>query len=126
MFEKATRIKLRFATRKGTLSVEDLWDLSLADLNTLAKSLNKVLKESSEEDFLEVSSKVDVENKLKFDLALYILNTKKAEMDAKARERQVKEECDQLLEILSEKRSANLKNLSEEELLRRISELSNK
>lgn len=126
MFEKASRMKLRFATRKGTLSVEDLWDLSLADLNILAKSLNKVLKESSEEDFLEVSNKVDVENKLKFDLALYILNTKKAESDAKAREQQVKEECDQLLEILSEKRNDNLKNLSEEELLRKIAELSNK
>lgn len=28
MFKQASKMKLRFATSKGNLSVEDLWDLS--------------------------------------------------------------------------------------------------
>ncbi|MFA5457111.1 MAG: hypothetical protein WC261_05690, partial [Synergistaceae bacterium] len=57
MFEKATRMKLRIATGKGNLSVEDLWDLNLAQLNEVAKGLNRRVKELGEEDFLKVEKK---------------------------------------------------------------------
>ena len=41
MFEKASRLKLRFKTQNGIIAVDDLWDLTLDSLNTLAKALNK-------------------------------------------------------------------------------------
>lgn len=44
MFEKASRIKLRYSTNRGVLSVEDLWDLSLEQLDPIAINLNKSLK----------------------------------------------------------------------------------
>ena len=44
MFEKASRIKLRYSTNRGVLSVEDLWDLSLEQLDPIAINLSKRLK----------------------------------------------------------------------------------
>ena len=44
IFEKASRLQLRFASTKGSLSVEDLWGLSLESLDTLAKAVNKQIK----------------------------------------------------------------------------------
>lgn len=38
MFDKVTRLKLRFESNKGLLSVEQVWDLSLTALNEMAKA----------------------------------------------------------------------------------------
>lgn len=40
IFEFATRNKVRFSF-KGLISVEDLWDLSLTNLDSIYKELNK-------------------------------------------------------------------------------------
>jgi len=77
MFEKASKIKLRFPSSKGMLTTEDLWDLSLQQLNGLAKDLNKKVKESAEHDFLEVKSDSDTITKLQFDIVIQVLTKKK-------------------------------------------------
>ena len=55
MFEKATRLKLRFETVRGYVTTEDLWDIPLSAVNgfcldTIAKNLNKKLKELEKAD----------------------------------------------------------------------------
>ena len=58
MFEKATRRKLRFTSAAGLLSTEDLWDLPLtsatgkANLDDIAKALNRRLKDAEEVSFV--------------------------------------------------------------------------
>ena len=70
MFDKVTRLKLRFESNKGLLSVEQVWDLSLTALNEMAKGLSRQVKaaETDEEDFIGTKSNVDSELQLRFDV----------------------------------------------------------
>lgn len=123
MFEKASRMKLRFDVYCGVISTEDLWDLDLSQLNAAAKGLNKEIKEVEEEDFLHETKPEDKILKLKFDLVLHVLNTKKAESKRhlEATERKVKK--DKLLSILEKKQDAASEGKSVEELMDEISAL---
>ena len=123
-FEKASRIKLRFDTDKGYLATEDLWDLSLFGLNRLAKSLNKVLKESAEEDFLGETSAEDILTKLQFNLVLHILEVKKAEVKARKEASSRKAEREKIMGVLAKKQDDALETLSEEDLKKKLEELS--
>ena len=81
-FKLASQQKLRFATNKGVLSVEQLWDLTQTDLSNLCKSIKKTLKQNDNDDdlsFLIDTSVVDVENQLRFDIAKDVYLTKKKE-----------------------------------------------
>lgn len=122
-FERALRMKLRFNTNKGVLSTEDLFDLSLQDLNVLAKALNKQRKEEEEEDFLSERSPEDVKARLGFDIVLYILEKKKEEKLANENAKLKKAERQKILNIIAKKKDASLENLSEEELLKKLDEL---
>jgi len=123
MFEQASRQKIRFASTVGSVTVEDLWDMSLSKLNAIAKGLNKQLKESEEEDFLKVSTKKDEILQLKFDIVLHILRTKQEEQKAKRNEKKIAEVRQTLLRIKEEKMNENLRNLSIEEIEAKLSEL---
>ncbi len=58
MFELATRYKFRFPF-KGMISVEDLWDLSVENLDTVFKCINAEMKKTKEESLLSTKSKDD-------------------------------------------------------------------
>ena len=60
LFEVASREKFRFPF-KGMVSVEDLWDLSVTNLDQVFKALNSELKQAKEESLLDVRSKQDTE-----------------------------------------------------------------
>ena len=72
LFEIASRKAYRFASLKGELTVEQLWQLPLTsrggtDLDTLAKGIFKDLKATEEESFVSVNTnprRGDLENKL--------------------------------------------------------------
>lgn len=49
MFEKATRIKLRFDF-KGQITTEDLWDIPVKSLNTMYSDMSKELKQNDNEN----------------------------------------------------------------------------
>lgn len=123
MFEKASRLGLRIKTSVGGVTVEDLWDLHLTSLNEIAKGLNKALKEKAEEDFLSDTPKEDETLRLKFDIVLHILNTKKAEAEERANEAKKAADKEFLLKLLEKKRIEGMENMSEEDLLEKIKEL---
>lgn len=123
MYKKALRWKLRFDHPKGNLNCESLWDLTLSDLNTMAKKYHKELESEDEIDFLANLPPVSKTLQLKFDIVMDVLETKKEESEGRKLAASKREEKSQLLNILAEKQSESLRNLSEEEILKKLKDL---
>ena len=119
MYKKASKLKLRIFTKFGNLSVEQLWDLSLADLSAAIKVANKKIKQIKELDcldFLEGTSKVDPIDQLSFDILKDIFLEKKKEADEIASAREVKEYNQKILSLIAKKQDESLESKSLEEL----------
>ena len=78
IFEQATRSKYRFPFR-GLCTVEDLWDLSVTNLDTVFKELNRQKKNSSEESLLDTKSDKDVALNDMIEIVKYIVAVKQKE-----------------------------------------------
>ena len=129
IFEYATRNKLRFASMRGELTVEQLWDVPLRsrddfNLNTIAKAANKAFKEISEESFVETTKTAGhVRLETALEVVKYVIDTKITEEKAAATRAERKQEKEKLLQILAEKQAGKLSELSEKELQKRIAAL---
>ena len=123
MFEKAVRTKMRVSTPKGSLSVEDLWDLTPEALDPVAINLKKELEETKEGSFLKSTSTAERKVKDQFDIVLYILKTKVQEREDRANAAVRKEKRDELLAILADKENEETRGMSKEEILKQIEEL---
>ena len=115
-FKTATQKKLRFQTSKGLLSTEQLWDLSIEDLDTLAVSLEAEHKESGKKSFLVKSNLKDKTAKLKFDVVLDVLNTKVDEIEAAKEAAEIKEHNKKIINLIAEKQDESLKGKSIKQL----------
>lgn len=121
MFEKAAREKIRF-NYKGSLSVEDLWDLGLQELDSIFKDLNSKLKVTKEESLLNTKSAEDKLLALKIDLIKHIVGVKLKEAEEKKNAKEKKEKRQKLLEIISKKQDDDLQNKSIDELKKMLDE----
>jgi hypothetical protein len=108
---------------KGMISVEDLWDLSLTNLDSVFKTLNAEVKKFEEESLLHTKSKEDEEISNKIEIVKYIVNVKLNEK--KKRENDIKnaKTRQKLLEIKAKRQNAALENMSDEELDKALAEL---
>jgi hypothetical protein len=129
MFEKAARLKLRFESPKGLLTVEELWDLPLtssrnaANLDDIARGLNRQLKNADDVSFVNKEQKSDEKVQLKFDLVKRIIDTRLAENEAAAKARERAERKQKLLSIVAEREDDTLKAMPLEELRKLLNEL---
>jgi len=128
MFEKATRLKIRFDSPKGQLSVEDLWDLPLtsvrgANLDDIARGLYLQLKSGADVSFVNEAQKSDPTIQFKFDLVKHVIDVKLAENAAAAAASANREKKQQLLAILAQKENEALAGQSIDELRAAIAAL---
>jgi hypothetical protein len=123
MYKKALRMKLRFATNKGKLATEDLFDLSLTDLNSLAISLDKKLSETPRKSFISDVAPDTQEDELRFNIVKDVITLKLAERNAAQNAKAKAAEKAQLLEILHRKQNEALESLSVAEIEAKIAEL---
>lgn len=122
IFELAVKGKYRF-NFKGSLLVEDLFDLNVTSLDSIFKELNSQLKQTNEESLLDVRTKEDKELETKIEIVKFIVREKLEEQQARATERENKEKKQKLMTLLEKKREEKDQALSEEEILKQIQEL---
>jgi len=122
MFEVATRSKFRFPFR-GLISVEDLWDLSLQNLDSIFKSLNAQVKKAREESLLDKKTQEDQELDTQIEIVKYIVNVKLEEENIRLKAKEQKEKKQKIMEILATKQDEDLKNKSVDELKAMLDEI---
>ena len=118
MFEIATRNKYRFPYVKGLVTVEDLWDLSVENLDVIFKELNAQFKTQKEESLLNTvtKSKKEAELENKIEIVKHIVSVKLAEREKKAKEKERREYKQKILQLIEEKKDKALGDLSVEQL----------
>ncbi len=119
IYKEASRLKLRFATSKGSLSVEQVWELSLTDLTNCVRAVKKLLKKTDDDDlsFLDSTIAVDKTEQLRFDILKDVYLTKKADADALKTARETKEHNQKILALIADKQEESLKGKTEAELM---------
>jgi hypothetical protein len=125
LFELATRKKFRFPF-KGMISVEDLWDLSLKNLDAVFKALTAEKKQASEMSLLATKSAEDEILDAKIAIVQYIFNTKVAEAAAAKQAATNAAEAQHIMALIANKKDAELANLSVPELEAKLAELLKK
>ena len=121
-FEIAVRNKYRFPF-KGNISVEDLWDLSMSDLDKVYKALNTQKKQSEEDSLMVTHNPETTEVQIKIDIVRHIYAEKVAEKEARERAAENSAKRQRIMQILANKQDAALENMSEEELKAMLSEM---
>jgi len=130
IFQQASRLKLRFETSRGLLSVEDLWDLPLTsktgktNLDDIGRPLLRQIVGSGEAPSLvDPQEKVSTMLQLSFDVVKAVIDVKVTERNTAAVAAANKEKKQKLLQILEGKENEALGNLSMEELRTQINAL---
>ncbi len=122
IFEYATRNKVRFSFR-GLISVEDLWDLSLTNLDFIYKELNKQSKQSEEESLLNIKTKEDEFLNVQIEIVKHIVSVKLAEKEAREKASAKKAQKQKIMSIMAAKQDEALQNSSIDELQKMLDEL---
>lgn len=122
IFEYATRNKVRFSFR-GLISVEDLWDLSLTNLDSIYKELNKQSKQSEEESLLNIKTQEDELLNVQIEIVKHIVSVKLAEKEAREKASAKKAQKQKIMSIIAAKQDEALQNSSIDDLQKMLDEL---
>ena len=132
IFEQATRKKLRFASDRGQLSVEQVWDLppvskvdTALTLDKLARSAYQELKNFAEESFVAVPKENPQRElaDLRFKVVKHIIDVKLLEESEKKMAAARRQEKEKIMEALERREQADLQNMSRDELLAKLRSL---
>ncbi|MDE6313326.1 MAG: hypothetical protein K2M46_06850 [Lachnospiraceae bacterium] len=122
IFEYAARNKVRFSF-KGLISVEDLWDLSLTNLDAIYKELNKKSKQSEEESLLNIKTQEDELLNVQIAIVKHIVSVKLAEKEAREKALAKKAQKQKIMSIIAAKQDEALRNSSIDDLQKMLDEL---
>lgn len=122
IFEYAAKHKLRFPYR-GSITTEDLYDLSPADLDRIYKTLAREAKKNEEESLLADKKDEDVDLNVKIDIIKHIVTEKLAAIERSKKAAATKMQAEKIRAIIAEKQDAALKEMSPEELNKMLEEL---
>lgn len=115
LFKVASKKKYRF-TYKGVVTVEDLWDLSVEELDKIYKSLKSKQKAEAEESLLATTSKEDKELNNKIEIVKIVVADKLEVRERATKSAEKRAKNQRILEIMADKADAELKAKSFDEL----------
>lgn len=122
IFEKASRLKLRFAIN-GSCTTEDLWDFSKETLAELEVKLQEnVEKQGKTNRFAKKNGKLAIEE-LKLAIVSQIIDTKVAEEEESANATAKKAKRDEILALIAAKQKDSLAQKSIEDLQKELESL---
>lgn len=130
IYKFAAQNNLRFMSKRGDLTVEQLFQLPLKsqagfDLDSIAKSINAQLKGASEESFVEDTSSDPQKTALTvaLDIVKDVIRTKQEANRAALAKAGRAAERKKILDIIAAKRDEKLSAASLEELEKKLAEL---
>lgn len=115
-FIKALRTNVRYPSPKGAVTSEDLWKLSLTDLDATAVVLNEQLESAPKKSFLAKPTVGSEKTQLAFDNVLFVIQTKQAEAEQKLIEQERRDQKQRLLELKQQKKDERFNNMTEAEI----------
>ena len=116
MYKEALQKKLRFKTNKGMITTEDLFDLSLQNLNTLAIMLDKKISEAPKKSFIEELPVEENDDELRFSIVKDVINVKLKARKDNINKAQIDARNKRIAELIAKKEDEALENKSIEEL----------
>lgn len=129
MFEKIARMKARFDSPQGQLTVEDLFDIPLtssrgkANLDDIARGLSRQVREAETESFVIKPPKADESALLKFEVVKHIIAVRLAENEEAAILKANKEKKQQILQLIVQKENEQLAGQSIDDLRKMVESL---
>lgn len=122
MFETASRRKYRFPFH-GSINTEDLWDLSVQNLDLVFKALNAQVKQSSEESLLQTKNPASQQLETQIAIVKHIVSVKLAEAETWRLASENAQKRQRIMEIISSKQDEELHSKSIEELSKMLDAL---
>lgn len=125
IYKKASKLRLRVQTSHGNIPVEQLWNLSLNDLDNIAISYNKKVKASSVSESFIPSAKPSAKNEelsLILDILKDIIKDKVESRDKALKAKERRERNNHILSLIQDKKMEEMKGKSVEELTKLLEE----
>jgi len=122
MFEKASRLKLRFHF-KGICTVEDLWDLAVEELDHIYQTVKAGLRTTENSLLQKRKTREESLAELQAEILEHIVTIKLAEAEARVNRAERLEKKRRLTELLAQKQDEALLDKSPDEIAKMIDEL---
>lgn len=123
IYKKAAKKKLRFSTNRGSLPVEQLWDLPKEEIRELVIKAREAAKKSSGEvsdtelSFLDSPAKAKAtDDELRFEILKDIYLTKKTAEEKAQKRAEAKANNKKILELIARKQDEALEKKSIKDL----------
>ena len=118
---EGNKLKLLFASGKGNVSMQDLYDLPNGTLRTMANTLNRGLKQS--DDLFAVVSSEETTNKLRLAIILEVLNIREEATAAKISGKETEQQRKVLKDLIAKKKLEAQGELSIKDLEKMLAEI---
>lgn len=124
IFEIAARKAFRFPSNKGDVTVEDLFNFGLAQLDFTARTINKELKASEEESFVTTRTNANTNLAVKLEIVKFVIADKQEEQRKRVDAASRREQKEQVASILAARKHNALLELTDEQLAALHADLS--